>query len=309
MKNVMNRYIFGLIAALGLTTWPALADLEVTASVQIHAKAEFEAPLAPHGTWVVVGSYGRCWRPAHVGVEWRPYGCGEWVWTDCGWYWSSDEPWGWACYHYGWWVHDSSFGWVWVPHVEWAPAWVSWRVGGGYIGWAPLGPPGLIFASHPRPDLFVFVGAASFGGPVKPGAFIVNNSAIIKKTSVIGGIKRESHSLGGAASQKVMVNHGPSLDMVQKASGKSFTAVPIREAAHRTTVHAQNKRTAADNRGPQDKGAAANQSDHGSDHGDAPGKDNVKSAPDRGQGSGGNSGLFGSRDRGSHSMGGGHGKR
>jgi len=33
----------------------------------------------------------------------------------------SDEPWGWACYHYGTWVDDPAVGWVWVPGVEWAP--------------------------------------------------------------------------------------------------------------------------------------------------------------------------------------------
>src|ERR1043165_4111930 len=109
MKRVVKPHLFGLIAALSFSAAPVFAHLEVTTSVQIHAKAEFEAPLATHGTWVEVGSYGRCWRPAHVGVEWRPYGSGEWVWTDCGWYWYSDEPWAWACYHYGGWVYDPSF--------------------------------------------------------------------------------------------------------------------------------------------------------------------------------------------------------
>ena len=31
-------------------------------------------------------------------------------------------------------------GWVWVPGYTWAPAWVSWRYGDGYAGWAPLPP-------------------------------------------------------------------------------------------------------------------------------------------------------------------------
>jgi hypothetical protein len=29
---------------------------------------------------------------------------------------------------------------VWVPGRVWGPAWVAWRSGGGYYGWAPLGP-------------------------------------------------------------------------------------------------------------------------------------------------------------------------
>ncbi|HEX4138962.1 MAG TPA: DUF6600 domain-containing protein, partial [Candidatus Methylacidiphilales bacterium] len=32
---------------------------------------------------------------------------------------------------------------VWVPGYTWAPAWVSWRYGDGYVGWAPLPPDSL----------------------------------------------------------------------------------------------------------------------------------------------------------------------
>src|SRR5690349_17308645 len=144
--------LLGAIACFCCGASQALADLEVSASVPIHATAEFETPLAAHGAWVQVESYGRCWHPAGVAVEWRPYCTGEWVWTDCGWYWQSDEPWGWACYHYGYWVLDPGYGWIWVPGIEWAPAWVSWRMGGGYIGWAPLAPPGLIFTGRPKAE-------------------------------------------------------------------------------------------------------------------------------------------------------------
>jgi translation initiation factor IF-2 len=30
-------------------------------------------------------------------------------------------------------------GWYWTPSSIWGPAWVSWAVGGGYVGWCPLG--------------------------------------------------------------------------------------------------------------------------------------------------------------------------
>jgi hypothetical protein len=52
----------------------------------------------------------------------------------------SSQPWGWAAYHYGRWYFDPRYGWVWVPGTEWAPAWVSFYQGGGYVGWAPLPP-------------------------------------------------------------------------------------------------------------------------------------------------------------------------
>ncbi len=61
-----------------------------------------------------------------------------------GWTWVSDEPWGWATYHYGRWVNIVGTGWVWIPGHTWAPAWVSWRYGGGYCGWAPLPPSTLV---------------------------------------------------------------------------------------------------------------------------------------------------------------------
>jgi hypothetical protein len=68
----------------------------VVASVEIHVESDFYEPLAPDGDWVIIGSYGRCWRPGHVARDWRPYCNGNWEFTDAGWYWVSDEPWAWA---------------------------------------------------------------------------------------------------------------------------------------------------------------------------------------------------------------------
>ncbi|MFX8813069.1 DUF6600 domain-containing protein, partial [Acinetobacter baumannii] len=65
---------------------------------------------------------------------------GHWVYSNAGWAWASDYNWGWAPFHYGRWAFDPMYGWFWVPGYEWAPAWVSWRSGGGYYGWAPLSP-------------------------------------------------------------------------------------------------------------------------------------------------------------------------
>jgi len=100
----------------------------------------FRADLAPYGEWFEYGSYGWVWRPVHVHRGWRPYVDGHWVLTDFGWTWVADEPWGWAPFHYGRWFYDDAYGWAWVPGDEWAPAWVSWRSGAGFIGWAPLPP-------------------------------------------------------------------------------------------------------------------------------------------------------------------------
>ncbi|MEO8361594.1 MAG: DUF6600 domain-containing protein, partial [Vicinamibacteria bacterium] len=82
-----------------------------------------------------------------VDDDWRPYTRGQWDYTDDGWYWDSDEDFGWATYHYGRWADDPRYGWIWIPGEEWAPAWVSWRQGNGYTGWAPL-PPGARWSSR-----------------------------------------------------------------------------------------------------------------------------------------------------------------
>jgi len=229
-----------LAGSLSLGAFKSSADVAVSVGVQVNAVAEFHAPLAPHGTWVEVGSYGRCWRPSHVVVGWRPYCDGHWEWTDVGWYWVSDEPWAWATYHYGSWVYEPS-GWFWVPAVEWAPAWVSWRVGGGHIGWAPYAPRGVVVA----PSLFVFVDGPRFHERITPRTVIVNNTTIINKTTQINEVKRESRDIAGRP-QQVVVNEGPGVETVQKITGKKFTPVPVQEVDRKTTVPAAVKRRTVD---------------------------------------------------------------
>jgi hypothetical protein len=100
----------------------------------------FYDALSPYGAWYDVAPYGWVWTPYDVPVGWRPYTDGRWVYTAYGWTWLSDDAWGWAPYHYGRWTWDRYYGWLWVPGNVWAPAWVAWRYGGGWIGWAPLPP-------------------------------------------------------------------------------------------------------------------------------------------------------------------------
>lgn len=100
----------------------------------------FYEELAPHGDWFQLPAYGWVWTPRRVDVDWRPYTYGRWIYTDFGWTWVSDFEWGWAPFHYGRWLFEPRYGWVWVPGTEWAPAWVTWRKGPDYIGWAPLPP-------------------------------------------------------------------------------------------------------------------------------------------------------------------------
>lgn len=96
--------------------------------------------LSPYGMWVHLSPYGYVWIPERMGYGWRPYSHGQWVWSDFGWTWVSHYSWGWVPFHYGRWGWDRYLGWYWVPGTDWGPAWVSWRTGNLYIGWAPIPP-------------------------------------------------------------------------------------------------------------------------------------------------------------------------
>jgi hypothetical protein len=86
------------------------------------------------------------------------------VWTNAGWAWASDEPFGWAVYHYGRWAYSPAVGWMWVPGRVWAPAWVSWRWNDGYAAWCPMGPRGVVYE---QPALWVVVPSRQFLDPVR----------------------------------------------------------------------------------------------------------------------------------------------
>ncbi len=98
----------------------------------------YAAELESHGSWYYVTEVGNVWRP-YVTAGWRPYGDGRWVWSSYGWTWVPNESWGWAPSHYGRWGNSGALGWYWIPGNVWSPAWVSWAVGGDYVGWCPLG--------------------------------------------------------------------------------------------------------------------------------------------------------------------------
>lgn len=141
--------IMGTIKKFGLGLFLAIIMISAGNTNQAAAQARFGISfqtfydeLEPYGRWIHDREYGYVWSPG-VSRNFQPYATnGRWVVTEYGNTWLSDYPWGWAPFHYGRWTFDDFYGWIWVPGYEWGPAWVSWRHGGGYYGWAPL-PPGI----------------------------------------------------------------------------------------------------------------------------------------------------------------------
>lgn len=234
MKRCLVTLLMALAAIAPSVAPNANAQVSVNLNVggfgmQINSAGDFHAALSPYGSWVSVGQYGQCWRPTQVSADWRPYSVGSWEWTDAGWFWQSDEPFGWATCHYGSWVMDPSMGWVWIPGTQWAPAWVSWRYNDNYIGWAPIGPN----MSAPAPSLYAFVGMNRFGSGFRPNDLIVNNTRIINQTRSVKNFERQTVNVDGRQ-RTIFANKGPGVTPIERATGRTMTARPVGEVARQT---------------------------------------------------------------------------
>src|SRR6266513_1242873 len=184
----------------------------------------FYTKLEPHGAWLETADYGYVWQPrqAESSRSWRPYTNGRWVYTDAGWTWISEEPFGWATYHYGRWTRLRGIGWVWVPGQQWAPAWVSWRKSNDYVGWAPL-PPEARFDQRTGihnwsdnyydigPDQDCFVATREFGAQRAESTILPpeHNVAIVNQTTNVTNITYNNTTI---------VNEGPNYDEVRAQS-------------------------------------------------------------------------------------------
>ena len=94
----------------------------------------FYDQLEPYGTWYDDPEYGYVFVPADE--NYVPYSNGYWAYSEVGWTWVSNDPFGWATDHYGRWLWRGR--WVWRPDTRWGPAWVRWRVGDGSLHADPV---------------------------------------------------------------------------------------------------------------------------------------------------------------------------
>src|SRR5438067_10133469 len=191
------------------------------------------------GSWIEVGNYGYCWQPdvAVSDPSWRPYADGYWAYTDLGWTWVSYEDYGWATYHYGRWVRLADYGWIWRPGYEWGPAWVSWRFGGGYCGWAPLPPETeTVYESRPLtghidvefdigPAYYNFCDVRYIGEPVLRSRLVPyqQNVTYITQTVNVTNITYKN---------KTVYNYGPDINVVNQYSSRPIQKLKLERQAN-----------------------------------------------------------------------------
>jgi hypothetical protein len=227
----MKRILLAL--AIGAFVLPLAAQPARSADVSI----DFFYDNLSGGNWLELGDYGYCWQP-DVTVsdpDWRPYTDGYWAYTDVGWTWISYEDFGWATYHYGRWIKLADYGWVWVPgsDLDWGPAWVSWRVGDDYIGWAPLPPraPRVVYEGGPisghvdiefdiGPAYYNFVDVRYIGEPVLRSRIIDvhQNVTYINKTVNVTNITYKNN---------IVHDYGPDIHFVEQHSSRPIQRLHV----------------------------------------------------------------------------------
>ena len=223
--------IGGGIAFAAIST-PIVLGALTPAAAQISEDAQ--VALEQYGSWRPHPRFGNVWVPTGVPPDWRPYAYGHWVYTDeWGWYWVSDDveaDWGWVVYHYGRWAFERGFGWYWVSGDEWAPAWVDWRYGDDYSGWAPLPPDELIGTYEVEPTYWVFVPTRYIAAPrlrtyyvpVQRRSVILRSTHIVNRTFAVRG-------------SRLAVNPGISPAFVARVSGAPVSTFRVRPRVFAST--------------------------------------------------------------------------
>lgn len=217
---------------------PATRQAEAQVGVSLNF---FYDNIGGDGSWVELADYGYCYQPAVAvtNVRWRPYTDGYWAYTDVGWTWISYEDFGWATYHYGRWVRLRDRGWFWVPGREWGPAWVSWRTGGDYVGWAPLPPRGVdefIYEGTPitghvdidfdiGPAYYNFVDVRYIGEPVLRERIVEPHMNVTYITNTVN-VTNISYA------NSVVYNHGPDYNTLSQYSTRPIRRMTLEREAN-----------------------------------------------------------------------------
>src|SRR6266542_2565183 len=167
------------------------------------------------GNWIEVEGYGYGWQPdvAVNDSNWRPYADGYWAYTDDGWTWFPGSD------------------------LDWGPAWVSWRTGGDYVGWAPLPPRGVgvVYEGRPigpqvdiefdiGPEYYNFCEVRYIGEPVLRNYIAppVQNVTYINNTVNVTNITVKNN---------VVYNYGPNYEVLSAQSARPIQRLSIERQA------------------------------------------------------------------------------
>jgi hypothetical protein len=225
MKTTLKFSIIFLIAEI-LTAVPVktFSQSQDAVSIEVFYKA-----LSPYGKWLYDKTHGYVWTP-NVDSKFRPYYTnGYWAMTEHGCTWVSNYAWGWAPFHYGRWVYDSFYRWVWVPGSQWASAWVVWRSNGDFYGWVPITPgtetSAAMGTSYYVPnDWWVFIRhkyllSRDFQSRVEPAR---NNTDNLKKTSSNSNVRTGD-------TYESRYPSGPEAGAFARATGQQITVYGIKK--------------------------------------------------------------------------------
>lgn len=226
----MNRFKKTLLTLGVLAGFLIVGFSSVNAQGRSVSLQTFYDELSYHGDWINNPDHGYVWRP-NVGDDFRPYYTnGRWIMTEYGNTWFSDYSWGWAPFHYGRWFYDDYDGWIWLPDTEWGPAWVDWRTGGGYYGWAPMGPrmsininigrryyPDNYWVFIPQRHIYYTGGYYNYWQPNR-------NVVIIRNTTIINNVYVDR------GNRNTRYNSGPRADDIRRATNRNVRVYKVADA-------------------------------------------------------------------------------
>jgi hypothetical protein len=107
--------------------------------------------------------------------------------------------------------------------MEWGPAWVDWRQGDDFVGWAPLPPDEAIDEDYETPDTYMFVRAGDLLAPRAYDVFLSRQERFAHYNRSFL-VNRSVRLRSGA---RIAVNPGVPPAFIARASGRPFRPVSI----------------------------------------------------------------------------------
>ncbi len=201
--------------------------------------------LDDHGSWTATPEYGHVWIPRGVEPGWAPYQSGHWAYVPpWGYTWVDDQPWGFAPFHYGRWIHTGQ-AWGWCPapppgpdvvyvRPVYAPALVAWVTVGAGVAWFALGPREVYVPSYPVSR--EYVNAVNVSNTTVNTTIVNNvyNTTIINKTANNTNITYVNRNAPGAivaTSREAFASAAPVARNRLPVDTRAAAAAPVRAVA------------------------------------------------------------------------------